>query len=36
MVREFVVRIAVFGADDASGARVASRSAIRLYFNSMG
>src|SRR5258708_4748843 len=35
MVREFVVGIAMLGADDAAGARVASRGAIRLYFHSM-
>src|SRR5258708_26866755 len=36
MVGEFVVWIAIFGADDASGARVASQGAIQLDFDAMG
>ena len=36
MIREFVVGITMLGAEDASGARMASRSAVRLYFHAMG
>ena len=35
MIREFVVGVAMLGAEDAAGARVASRGAIRLYFYAM-
>src|ERR1700684_3183735 len=35
MIREFVVGVAMLGAEDASGARVTSRGAIRLHFDAM-
>src|ERR1700691_459965 len=35
MIREFVVRVAMLGAEHASRARVASRGAVRLHFHAM-
>src|SRR6202046_3509379 len=35
MIGEFVVGVAMLGAEDASDARVASRGAVRLYFDAM-
>ena len=36
MIGELVVRVAMLGAEDATGARVASRGAVGFHFDAMG